>query len=346
MDVQKINEVFLPEGVHVKNEVFDDDGNIILNNIMVDDTPLIWLSHKDLFLFLKKITKHYYDRKFIYNVLGEAYNLINNSKKADAAKVWPHIAPIIDFFKKNNIKHKLIFKTNNLSIKYDNINHIPTVFWIGKSKITVDINSKKFTKNFLLQIRGRNKSRENLFYWLKDSNLLNKFEYSFASSEPNHVDYKSLEDIPIRDSFELEQSKIKDYHNYTFCNIVMETYFEENYVFFTEKLDKALFAKQPFIIGGSCNFLETMKRIGFKTFDKWWDERYDKIENSDLRMESIKKLILDISSWSIEKCTDVYKEMLPIVEHNYNLANYIKNNHQYKDGGYSNMDYLLNKVNG
>ena len=340
MILHKLNQKILPEGVIIKNDVFDEDGNVILNSISISGTSLVELSHNMLFHNLKLITDFYKDRFFIFNVIGESYDIYSNTGKR--FNLWPYAAPIIDFFKKNNIENKLIFKTNNLSKKYKNINHIPTVFWIGKAQSYIDIDNKNINKHFLLQIRGRNYWRDDLFYWLKSKKLLNNFEYSYASSEPEHPEYKSLENTPIKNESEIEQIKIKEYHNTTFCNIVFESIFSENIVFITEKMDKAFIAKQPFIVFGACGYLKKLKELGFKTFDKWWDESYDEIEDTNQRMKALKKIIIDICKWDTNKCNKIYEDMVDIINHNFKLSNFIKNNHQYSDGGYSNFTYLVN----
>ena len=62
--------------------------------------------------------------------------------------------------------------------------------------------------------------------------------------------------------------------------------------------------------------MKKLKELGFKTFDKWWDESYDEIEHESKRLTAIKELILNINSWSDEKCEQIYREMIPILKHN------------------------------
>ena len=61
-----------------------------------------------------------------------------------------------------------------------------------------------------------------------------------------------------------------------FLNIVTETLFNADSIFLSEKTYKPIYMCQPFIIFGNPNSLKKLKELGYKTFDKWWDESYDK----------------------------------------------------------------------
>ena len=109
------------------------------------------------------------------------------------------------------------------------------------------------------------------------------------------------------------------YYQKTFCSIVYEAFWDEGVVFPTEKLNKCLLTGHPFIIVSTPRYLANIKKIGFKTFDKWWDESYDVEVNNDNRFKKLQNLALEIGSWSIEKCEKVFKEMIPILIHNQEL---------------------------
>jgi len=114
------------------------------------------------------------------------------------------------------------------------------------------------------------------------------------------------------------------YYQKTFCSIVYEAFWDEKVVFPTEKLNKCLLTGHPFIIVSTPRYLANIKKIGFKTFDKWWDESYDDEVDNKKRMKKLQNLVLEISSWSIQKCREVYAEMMPVVINNqkvmYNLS--------------------------
>ena len=89
--------------------------------------------------------------------------------------------------------------------------------------------------------------------------------------------------------------------------------------FVTEKTEKCFTALHPFIMVSTPYFLRHLKELGFKTFDKWWDESYDEIEDDNARLKQIFKIILEISEWDMYKCKKVLSEMKNILRWNQNL---------------------------
>ena len=53
---------------------------------------------------------------------------------------------------------------------------------------------------------------------------------------------------------------------------------------------KAIDYCKPFVINGDKGTLKYLHSIGFKTFDKWWDESYDEIKDGWERFDAILKL--------------------------------------------------------
>lgn len=106
-----------------------------------------------------------------------------------------------------------------------------------------------------------------------------------------------------------------DYYNQFFCEIVCETYFSGNTFFPTEKTLRPIILSTPFIIHGPVNFLRNLKKLGYKTFDRWWSEEYD-MYGEQLRIYKIQEVIKQISSWSIEKIQTINEEMQPTLKHN------------------------------
>ena len=106
-------------------------------------------------------------------------------------------------------------------------------------------------------------------------------------------------------------------HMNTFINIVTETLWNTESIFFTEKTYKPIYMCQPFIIFGNPYSLKKLKEYGFKTFDKWWDESYDDETDLDTRLEKITKVLEEIVSWDFDKCQQVTIEMEEILIHNF-----------------------------
>lgn len=101
-----------------------------------------------------------------------------------------------------------------------------------------------------------------------------------------------------------------------FCAIINETRYAQPFGYFSEKTLTAIWAKLPFILVAPPYTLEYLKTFGFKTFDKWWDENYDREENHEKRLIQIYNLIDYINSKSINDLKIIYTEMQDILNHN------------------------------
>ena len=106
-------------------------------------------------------------------------------------------------------------------------------------------------------------------------------------------------------------------HMNTFVNIVTETLWNNETIFFTEKTYKPIYMCQPFILFGNPHSLKKLKEYGFKTFDRWWDESYDDELDLDVRLEKITKVLEEIVSWDFDKCQKIQIQMEEILIHNF-----------------------------
>ena len=102
-----------------------------------------------------------------------------------------------------------------------------------------------------------------------------------------------------------------------FINVVTETLFDVDSIFISEKTYKPIYLYQPFIIFGNPRTLKKLKELGYKTFDKWWDESYDVELDINNRFKKIICILEEISEWDMDKCFDVKQEMQEILIHNY-----------------------------
>lgn len=110
--------------------------------------------------------------------------------------------------------------------------------------------------------------------------------------------------------------KIEDYKK-TFVSLVTETLASKDVLFFSEKTYKPIVAQHPFIILGNPNSLKYLKSIGFKTFDKWWDESYDEEINFKKRFDKILKIVTDICNMSYDELYLIREQMNSVCMHNY-----------------------------
>ena len=125
----------------------------------------------------------------------------------------------------------------------------------------------------------------------------------------------------MKDPTNIENSVnyVKELQDSAYVNLVTETSFAYNKgIFFTEKIYKPVWALQPFILVAAPHSLDRFRKLGFKTFDKWWDESYDEIEDFQSRLEAILKTVDYVCSKTLEELHVMCQEMEDVLVHNFN----------------------------
>lgn len=102
-----------------------------------------------------------------------------------------------------------------------------------------------------------------------------------------------------------------------------ESWWREGFI--TEKTFKAFFYLHPFILVGASGGLEHVKSIGFKTFDGFINESYDKEHNGDKRMDLIITEIGRLCNMSLPELCRWYNSMSDILLYNQNHIIKLKN---------------------
>ena len=115
-----------------------------------------------------------------------------------------------------------------------------------------------------------------------------------------------------------------EYYN-SFCAVVNESLYAYPFGQFADKTLNAIKTFRPFVLVSTPYTLEYMKKLGFKTFDNYWSEDYDKIENHVDRLKEIFNVIDYIDSLSLDTCKKMYKEMQVILDYNHKLLYNIRN---------------------
>jgi hypothetical protein len=134
---------------------------------------------------------------------------------------------------------------------------------------------------------------------------------------PLRIDFKNYDSIP---NGSMQISAINECME-SFLYVVTETCFWDKKQHLTEKIFKPIITQQPFVLLGCAHNLKYLKQYGFKTFDAWWDESYDSIEDPIERIRAVTDIINNISKKSNEELQQLLIEMKPVLEHNYNLFN-------------------------
>ena len=113
-------------------------------------------------------------------------------------------------------------------------------------------------------------------------------------------------------------NEILSWYDHIFIDIVHETFYSGEVFYLTEKTARPLLTKTPFIVFGPANFLKNLRKLGFKTFGKFWSEEYDDFSGV-LRVLAIKKLINNLSKLTVNQLNEIYISMTDILENNYRV---------------------------
>ena len=118
-------------------------------------------------------------------------------------------------------------------------------------------------------------------------------------------------------------SKIDHTQQNNSINIIKDSYVSltneskwQGLPFYSEKTIKCWITKTPYILLSAPGTLALLEKLGFKSFNKWWDEGYDLIEKPGKRFDSVMKIVEDIQALSFDDLKNMMIEMKPVLEHN------------------------------
>ncbi len=207
----------------------------------------------------------------------------------------------------------------------------------------VFVGSSRWHRLYLASmIHGKHKDKSLISYWqhhlnndlpanlrmddvmLKDANdKVRENVFTFVKNLPLHLD---VEDLKLNNNKGADVTRgdwetpyeILPYYNQIFVDVVCETWHEGRCFLPNEKTGRPIISKTPFLVYAGKDFLQNLKKIGFKTFDNWWSESYDAYDGV-VRIQKILRVVDKLSKYSIEQLNAMQKEMLPVLEHNYEL---------------------------
>lgn len=151
-----------------------------------------------------------------------------------------------------------------------------------------------------------------LFYQGHSSSVDQAFD--FLKHTPLTLD--PIESYPILQPANIG---ISSYYKHFFLEIVNLTYFSGNVFYVDEKIWRPMLNLTPFLVQGPSNTVKNIRRLGFQTFDQWWDEGYSE-DPDDCQVAPMIKVIEQLSRMSDTQLETMYNEMLPVLYHNRDLA--------------------------
>lgn len=283
------------------NELEKDDFLLVSSNLISNEMKNEYVSKdiiKDNFTIIEfNFFFHrlwFYTKKFHLDDSKEVYNLMMN-RNLNLRREREKDKHFLCFNRRSHDHRVFIFSEFMTNPKLID----KSIITLGSQGMIGDQNFKKAIRRFV------------------DKKYKHGYErlYDFIDNYDASVDYRyDTETTNYRDLIDINV----DAHVRTFCNVVTETTISEETIFISEKTAKPIFMLQPFIIFGNRGTLRKLREMGFKTFDKWWDESYDEAWYQD-RSEKIISLLEEIASWDDNKIKNVLNEMEETLIYNYNV---------------------------
>ena len=217
----------------------------------------------------------------------------------------------------------------------------PTMMYHGNTKSSK--NMKKWLsskdkirkKHYLSFNRLPKDHRVKLVMSLNKHNLLDKGYVSFANKITDW-DWKEMVTEKERVSFEKKMPLVideKDLSNTKYSyekfdvKYFLDSYFQivtgnnftdwEDQLIFSEKIWKPITNLQPFIYLDDVGALKRLREYGFKTFEPFIDESYDKVYDIKKRFNMIEEEIIKLCNKPIQEIHDWYWSIEDVIKHNY-----------------------------
>lgn len=175
--------------------------------------------------------------------------------------------------------------------------------------------------NYDILKNNKNLEYETLLFSETDKDILEKF---INESYPLKLEHDNADLVAIADN----QISTKEHFSDSYINIVCETSCHSEFTFITEKTLRPVINLQPFIIFGNPYTLHELRKLGFKTFNKWFDESYDLERDTTKRFELALNEIRRLNELDIDEIHEMYYEMFDILEHNFNRLTSIYKNYE------------------
>lgn len=103
-----------------------------------------------------------------------------------------------------------------------------------------------------------------------------------------------------------------------FAEIVSLTYWSGDTFYIDEKIWRPILMKTPFIVQGPKDFMSRFRALGFRTFDRWWDEGHSE-DPADCQPGAVVQLVDQLSRYTLDDLNNMLSEMESTLEHNHSL---------------------------
>jgi len=261
---------------------------------------------------LKKI-KHYFIPHFIYDGAWFLKTIIDSSDSHFNELNYKPSIPS-EFETKNNVNRQY----HIISLNRSNWKIHRTLLGCYFNQIKSD----KLLWSFLNkpnQVHKTNSSGKMDYYQESTTYLRELFENNISELDslwPKEIDTQLVDD---KFSFRTSDTFNKKNSLTAYFDLVTESCFINDQIFFTEKIVKPITNLHPFIVVSTKGYLYNLKKLGFKTFDTIFDESYDDIEDNFERLEFIIRQVDSLLNKSTDEIQQMYNSVLDICLYNRNV---------------------------
>lgn len=272
---------------------------------------------EDKFQYLEKcvlfLKENYLDYDWIWNeewdgrtvhYVSDMLHEICEKHSIDETKIHFYISNL----NKNAHKH---------GFKYNVSLNVMGAYYVGDATHSIFVEPvETHTHKYFLQGGRQTSNRTNLFNELSAS--------GFVDNNMNHT--ISLTNAQNGGDMKYTPTEMYDILKDTFMTVVCES--ESNnsenltnnlVTVLSEKVGIAVSSFKPFVVFGDASYIPYLKELGFRTFDKWWDESYDVETTIDGKIQKVVSVVSSIYQKTPEELNAILVEMRDDLIHNHNL---------------------------
>jgi len=262
------------------------------------------------------ISKKY--QSFLYETNTDDYMKVKNIEFL----IYDAGSPVVEYFRTTDYKSENVIYEQNVDYSLpleSELNDKRNKYFLSLNRNSGRLHRPKL----VLELINNNLFDKGLISLLKSD------EFDKFSNEKGNEIYKQLiyTKYPFVVDFE-DADFVSGMHNFftkkemwmdTYFSVVSETSADDRWCFITEKTVRPMIYFHPFIVWGNPGTLKTLKDLGFETFPEFFDERYDNIKNSEIRMKMILNDVKRLCEMPIEEIHNLYQSVIPKLIHNRNL---------------------------
>jgi len=257
---------------------------------------------------------------------SETVDLIKQKYNCPVVYYFHHIFAAHDWFRGVGFDNRLVTPSNRkIKKKYITFNRLTSNKRVYRSLFISELIERNILDQGYVSYNDVCPDNEKDFIWnlesvvdeglIKPQVMVDAARNIMKAPLPLRIDYRDEPLIP-NNSFTL--GAVKETQE-SFVYVVTETCYWERKCHLTEKIFKPIVSKMPFILVGPAHNLEYLRSYGFQTFDYWWDESYDDIEDPILRMKEISCVLEGICKLPTKDLEVTLQEMQSVLDYNYNL---------------------------